>query len=91
MAKPQHPVDNRPDQSEGPGDRGAEAEVLVADMETGGVTQGDKAAGPPPKENRTSGRIAKRPRRVDQRRRWRRMRRMMRKGTRTERPQGGNC
>ena len=47
MAKPRHPVDNRPDQSEGPGDRGAEAEVLVADVETGGVTQGDKAAGPP--------------------------------------------
>ena len=46
-------------------------------MEAGGWTQGDKAAGPPPKENRTSGRIAKRPRRVDQRRRWRRMRGMM--------------
>ena len=59
-------------------------------MELGGGTQGDESSGYPPEEVRTSVRISKRHLIVEQRRRWRSMREIMRKGTGTEIPQGGN-
>ena len=88
MAKPWHWADNRPDTTEEPGDRGAEAGVAVVDVEAGGVTQGYEAAEPPPnKEDSTSGRNAKKQPIVGQRRRRRRMKGKMRKGTGTDIPQ----
>ena len=52
MAKPWHWADNRPDTTEEPGDRGAEAGVAVAEVEAGGGTQRRRKQNPSPPQRR---------------------------------------
>ena len=87
MSKPRNSMENRLEPPRGSGDGVSESGVAVVEVEAGGDTQVDEAAGNPPKEVRTSGRIAKRHPRADLIQRRKRMRRMKRKGTGTEKTQ----
>ena len=88
IGQARNPTEDRIDPPGGSGDGGEEEGAAEEEEEGGGGTQGDRAAGPPNKEVRTSGRIAKRHPRSDPRSRKKRKRGMSKKGTGTDRTQG---